>query len=52
LITIYPRAEIELPGSAGQINTGLVLDMNLTRYQGLSEISIPLSYTYKFKKKF
>jgi len=51
-ITIYPRAEIELPGSAGQINTGLVLDMNLTRYQGLSEISIPLSYTYKFKKKF
>lgn len=51
-ITIYPRAEIELPGNAGQINTGLVLDMNLTRYQGLSEISIPLSYTYKFKKKF
>ncbi len=51
-ITIYPRTCITLPGSAGEINTGLLLDMNLTRYEGLSGISVPVSYTYKFKKKF
>lgn len=50
--TIYPKVNIELPSSAGKISAGLCLDMNLTRYEGISSISVPVSYTYKFKTKF
>ena len=48
----YPRVEFELPSKLGSITTGIRLDMNFTRYDGLSDISVPLSYEYKFKKKF
>ncbi len=49
-ITIYPRFTFDLPQTWGQINVGAKLDFNLTRYEGLSGIEIPLSYTYKYKK--
>ncbi len=51
-ITIYPRASIDLANSLGEIGFGLKFDMNLARYKGFSDFSIPLTYTYKFKKKF
>lgn len=51
-ITLYPRATVTLPSNAGEIAAGLRFDMNLARYEGLSDFSIPLTYTYKFKKKF
>ena len=52
-LTFYPRTIVTLPSSMGQISGGVRLDMNMTRYDGgLSAISIPLTYTYKFKKKF
>ncbi|MCR4733874.1 MAG: hypothetical protein K5829_02570 [Treponema sp.] len=49
--TFYPNVEYDLPSKLGSINTGLLLDLNLTRYNGLSGISVPISYTYKFKRK-
>lgn len=51
-LTFYPRTTFDLPSKLGSITAGLRLDMNFTRYEGISGISIPLSYTYKFKKKF
>lgn len=51
-ITLYPRASVDLPNSLGEIGFGLRFDMNLARYKGLSDFSIPLTYTYKFKQKF
>ncbi len=51
-ITLYPRCTITLPVNIGEIGVGLHVDFNLTRYTGLSSISIPLTYTYKFKTKF
>ena len=50
-ITLYPRVKIDV-GNNGSIGAGLRFDMNAARYDGLSGISIPLTYTYKFKKKF
>ena len=51
-LTFFPNASINLPGNAGKISTGVRFDMNLTRYNGLSGISVPLTYTYTFKKDF
>ena len=51
-LTFYPRLTIELPAKAGEITAGFRFDMNLTRYNGLSGFSVPISYTYKFKKDF
>lgn len=51
-LTFYPKCTLELPSNGGTIGTGLRLDMNFTRYEGVSSISIPLTYTYKFKRKF
>ena len=51
-LSICPRIQIKLPGKAGNLSTGLHLDMNFTRYSGISDISVPFTYTYKFKKKF
>ncbi|MCR4954276.1 MAG: hypothetical protein K6A43_09400 [Treponema sp.] len=51
-ISLFPNVTFELPSKLGSITTGVHLDMNQTRYKGLSDISIPLSYSYKFKKKF
>ena len=51
-LTFYPRVAITLPSKAGTIGAGLRLDMNKARYDGVSGISVPLTYTYKFKKKF
>ncbi|MBQ6780980.1 MAG: hypothetical protein IJP62_07070 [Treponema sp.] len=49
----YPRVSVSLPKKLGTITAGLRLNMNKTRYaDGFSSISIPLTYTYKFKKKF
>ncbi|MBR4599005.1 MAG: hypothetical protein IKO39_03030 [Treponema sp.] len=50
--TFYPRAIISPEAIPGEFSAGVRLDMNLTRYDGISSISIPLTYTYKFKKKF
>ncbi len=50
--TVYPKVSVKLPKKLGTLATGIKLDMNLTRYTGgLSGISIPLTYTYKFKTK-
>ena len=51
-VTLYPRLKFDLPNNYGAIGAGLRLDMNKARYDGTSSISIPLTYTYKFKKKF
>lgn len=51
-ITLYPRLKIDLPQNYGTIGAGIRLDMNKTCYNGVSCISVPLTYTYKFKKKF
>ena len=51
-ITLYPRLKITLPANYGNIGLGIRFDMNFARYEGLSAISVPLTYTYKFKKKF
>ena len=51
-ITLYPRLKIDLPSNAGTIGAGIRFDMNAARYDGVSGISIPLTYTYKFKRKF
>ena len=51
--TFYPRVKVSLPNKLGDISAGLRLDMNRTRYaDGFSSISVPLTYTYKFKQKF
>lgn len=50
-LTFYPRVKISLPNSLGTIGAGLRLEMNAARTEGISCISIPLTYTYKFKKK-
>ena len=50
-LTLYPRISYTLPQKAGSIGAGLRLDMNKARYDGVSGISIPLTYTYKFKTK-
>lgn len=51
-LSFCPRLTIKLPHKYGTLSTGLHLDMNLTRYSGVSDISLPFTYTYKFKKKF
>jgi len=51
-LTFYPRLKIDLPEKRGKINAGLRLDMNMSRYKGISSVSIPVSYSYKFKHKF
>jgi len=51
-LTFYPRVTISLPGDAGKIGLGVHADLNFTRYSGLSNISVPFTYTYKFKTKF
>ena len=51
-ITVYPRFKFDLPANAGTIGTGIRFDMNAARADGLTALSIPLTYTYKFKKKF
>ena len=51
-ITVYPRVNVELPQKIGDIALGVRLDCNLSRYKGVSSFSVPVTYTYKFKKKF
>lgn len=51
-LTFYPRFTIELPKKCGEISSGIRIDLNLTRYNGVSSFSVPLTYTYKFKKDF
>ncbi len=52
-LTLYPHATFALPDAFGDIKAGLRFDMNLTRYdEGFSGFSIPVTYTYKFKKDF
>ena len=31
---------------------GKNIECNLSRYKGVSSFSVPVTYTYKFKKKF
>ena len=50
-LTLYPHLKIDV-GTSGTIGAGLRFDMNAARYDGLSSISVPLTYTYKFKRKF
>ncbi|MCR5218360.1 hypothetical protein [Treponema sp.] len=50
--SLYPKLTVTLPSEAGKISTGIRLEWNGARYDGLSSLSIPLTYTYKFKKKF
>lgn len=50
-LTFYPKAKIDV-GERGTIGAGLKFEMNAARTEGLSSFSIPLTYTYKFKKKF
>lgn len=49
-LTLYPRVTVALP--VGSVTAGLRLDMNQARYNGISSIAFPISYTYKFKQKF
>ncbi|WP_407427126.1 hypothetical protein [Treponema sp.] len=51
-ITLYPRIKVDLADKLGTIGAGLRIDMNAARYEGISGIAVPLTYTYKFKKKF
>ena len=51
-ITIYPRFKFDLPAGKGTIGSGIRFDMNAAKTEGISAISIPLTYTYKFKKSF
>ena len=51
-LTVYPRFVFDLPQIAGKIAAGVRMDMNSARADGISSLSFPLSYTYKFKKKF
>ncbi|MCR5724911.1 MAG: hypothetical protein K6G80_07495 [Treponema sp.] len=51
-LTVYPRCIVEVPQIAGKISAGLRLDMNAARASGLSALAFPLTYTYKFKKKY
>ena len=50
-LTFYPRVSVKVPALSGTIGAGIRLDMNFTRYEGISSISVPFTYTYKFKKK-
>lgn len=50
-ITVYPRLKIDLPQKYGSVGAGIRFDLNSARYDGFSGVSIPLTYTYKFKKK-
>ncbi|MBB5218713.1 hypothetical protein HNP77_001082 [Treponema rectale] len=50
--TLYPKVTVELPSDAGSISTGIRFDWNNAQYDGLSSVSIPLTWSYKFKKKF
>lgn len=49
-LTFYPRLNIKI-SSGNSATAGIRLNMNSARYDSLSSISIPVSYTYKFKKK-
>lgn len=51
-ITIYPKLNFKLPCNSGDISTGLRMDFNLSRYEGLSSFSVPLTWTYSFGKDF
>lgn len=50
-LTLYPQVKIAV-GNSGTVGAGLRFDMNSARSDGISTLSIPLTYTYKFKKKF
>ena len=50
--TLYPKVTVELPSDAGSISTGIRFNWNNAQYDGLSSVSIPLTWSYKFKKKF
>ena len=50
-ITVYPKLNIKLPDDHGSIGAGLKFDSNLTRCNGISSVSIPFTYTYKFKQE-
>lgn len=51
-LTFYPRLSVKLPEKKGTVAAGLRFDFNKARYDGLSSVSLPITYTYKFKKKF
>ncbi len=50
--TFYPHFTCKLPNKLGTVGAGLKIEANLTRYAGVSGLSIPLTYTYKFKQSF
>ena len=51
-LTFYPHCNFDLPKKLGTVAAGIRLDMNKARTDGLYSISFPVTYTYKFKKKF
>lgn len=51
-LTFYPRVELDLPSNAGDITAGVRIDMNFTRFNGISNFSVPVAYTYKFTKDY
>ena len=51
-LTFYPHCTVELPQKLGTVAAGLRFDVNKARTDGLYSFSVPLTYTYKFKKKF
>ena len=51
-VTLHPRCSVKLPRKLGTAGAGLRLDWNGARGGGLTGISVPLTYSYKFKKKF
>ena len=52
IMAFAPKLTFELPENYGKIGAGVRLTLNKARADGLTSISVPVSYTYKFKKKF
>lgn len=50
--TICPKFSFALPEKRGTIAAGLRLESNKARADGITSLSFPLTWTYKFKKKF
>ena len=52
IMAFAPKLTFDLPQNYGKIGAGVRLELNKARSDGLTSVSIPVTYSYRFKTKF
>lgn len=52
IMAFAPKLTFDLPENYGKIGAGVRLELNKARADGLTSVSVPVTYTYRFKTKF